>query len=86
MEGMEKIPPYSQAVLKKLGIPEGILTEREVFILALRMGFVDGKEHTLLEVARFFGTLPARIELLEETALKKVKAYKEKEDNERDKP
>ncbi|MCS6869186.1 hypothetical protein [Thermus sp.] len=54
---MERTP--SEEVLDELGIPPGVLTEREALVLALRMGFVDGKAHTLEGVAAFLGAPPS---------------------------
>ncbi|MEN2983395.1 MAG: sigma factor-like helix-turn-helix DNA-binding protein [Thermus sp.] len=72
---MEKSP--SETLLEHLGVPRNVLTEKEAFILALRMGFVDGQEHTVEEVARLLGSPTRQIRSLEEEALRKVRAYKE---------
>jgi RNA polymerase primary sigma factor len=49
------------------------LTERERQVLELRFGLVDGKDHTLEEVSRYFGVTRERIRQIEAKALRKLR-------------
>ena len=48
------------------------LNEREMQILDLRFGFVDGESHTFEEVARAFGVTRERIRQIEAKAFEKM--------------
>jgi RNA polymerase primary sigma factor len=49
------------------------LTEREREVLELRFGLVDGKDHTLEEVSRYFDVTRERIRQIEAKALRKLR-------------
>jgi RNA polymerase primary sigma factor len=49
------------------------LSERERQVLELRFGLVDGKDHTLEEVSRFFNVTRERIRQIEAKALRKLR-------------
>lgn len=49
------------------------LTERERQVLELRFGLVDGKDHTLAEVAHYFKLTRERIRQIEAKALRKLR-------------
>ena len=49
------------------------LTERERQVLELRFGLVDGKDHTLEEVSRYFNVTRERIRQIEAKALRKLR-------------
>lgn len=50
-----------------------VLTERERQVLELRFGLMDGKEHTLEEVSRYFDVTRERIRQIESKALRKLR-------------
>lgn len=50
-----------------------ILSERERQVLELRFGLMDGKEHTLEEVSRYFDVTRERIRQIESKALRKLR-------------
>jgi RNA polymerase primary sigma factor len=50
-----------------------ILSERERQVLELRFGLVDGKDHTLEEVSRYFNVTRERIRQIEAKALRKLR-------------
>jgi len=52
-----------------------IMNERERKILDLRFGLIDGKPHTLAEVARKLGVSRERIRQIEEEALRKLRKF-----------
>jgi RNA polymerase primary sigma factor len=49
------------------------LSDRERQVLELRFGLVDGKDHTLEEVSRFFNVTRERIRQIEAKALRKLR-------------
>ena len=49
------------------------LTDREREVLELRFGLVDGKDHTLEEVSRYFDVTRERIRQIEAKALRKLR-------------
>jgi RNA polymerase primary sigma factor len=50
-----------------------VLSERERQVLELRFGLVDGKDHTLEEVSRYFNVTRERIRQIEAKALRKLR-------------
>ena len=50
-----------------------VLSERERQVLELRFGLVDGKDHTLEEVGRYFNVTRERIRQIEAKALRKLR-------------
>jgi len=50
-----------------------VLSERERQVLELRFGLVDGKDHTLEEVSRYFSVTRERIRQIEAKALRKLR-------------
>ena len=50
-----------------------VLTERERQVLELRFGLLDGKDHTLEEVSRYFDVTRERIRQIEAKALRKLR-------------
>lgn len=52
-----------------------IMTDRERTVLDMRFGLVDGKSHTLAEVADKLGVSRERVRQIEEQALRKLKKF-----------
>ena len=52
-----------------------IMSSREKEILDMRFGLVDGKTHTLAEVAKKLGVSRERVRQIEEAALKKLRKF-----------
>ena len=50
-----------------------VLTDRERQVLELRFGLVDGKDHTLEEVSRYFNVTRERVRQIEAKALRKLR-------------
>lgn len=53
----------------------GIMSSREKEILDMRFGLVDGKIHTLAEVAKKLGVSRERVRQIEEAALRKLRKF-----------
>ncbi|MDQ7023947.1 MAG: RNA polymerase sigma factor RpoD [Anaerolineae bacterium] len=51
----------------------GVLSEREREVLQMRFGLVDGQDHTLEEVGKYFGVTRERIRQIEAKALRKLR-------------
>ncbi|PJF26221.1 MAG: RNA polymerase sigma factor RpoD, partial [Phototrophicales bacterium] len=51
----------------------GVLSDREREVLEQRFGLVDGQDHTLEEVGRYFGVTRERIRQIEAKALRKLR-------------
>ncbi len=51
----------------------GVLSEREREVLEMRFGLVDGQDHTLEEVGKYFGVTRERIRQIEAKALRKLR-------------
>ena len=50
-----------------------VLTERERQVLEMRFGLVDGRDHTLEEVGKYFNVTRERIRQIEAKALRKLR-------------
>jgi RNA polymerase primary sigma factor len=50
-----------------------VLTERERQVLELRYGLLDGVEHTLDEISRYFNITRERVRQIESRALRKLR-------------
>ena len=59
-----------------------ITTPREKDVLDMRFGLIDGKSHTLAEVAQKLGVSRERVRQIEEYALKKLKKFVEQQESE----
>lgn len=59
------------------GILESALSERELKIVKMRFGLVDGKNHTLEEVGHEFAVTRERIRQIEAKALAKLRKHKD---------
>jgi RNA polymerase primary sigma factor len=51
----------------------GALNQREREVLEMRFGLLDGEDHTLEEVGRYFGVTRERIRQIEAKALRKLR-------------
>ena len=51
----------------------GVLSEREREVLEMRFGLLDGEDHTLEEVGKYFGVTRERIRQIEAKALRKLR-------------
>jgi RNA polymerase primary sigma factor len=51
----------------------GVLNDREREVLQMRFGLMDGEDHTLEEVGKFFGVTRERIRQIEAKALRKLR-------------
>ncbi len=51
----------------------GVLSEREREVLEMRFGLLDGQDHTLEEVGKYFGVTRERIRQIEAKALRKLR-------------
>jgi RNA polymerase primary sigma factor len=58
------------------------MRKREREVLDMRFGLVDGKTHTLAEVAKKFGVSRERVRQIEEEALKKLRQFVEQQEKE----
>jgi len=63
-----------------------IMNKRERNILNLRFGLIDGKSHTLAEIAKKLRVSRERIRQIEETALKKLRRFIERQKEEEEEP
>jgi RNA polymerase primary sigma factor len=60
----------------------GIMSKREKQVLDMRFGLIDGKSHTLAEVANKLGVSRERVRQIEEVALKKLKKFVKQQEKE----
>lgn len=60
----------------------GIMTQREKEVLDMRFGLIDGKIHTLAEVARKLKVSRERVRQIEEGALKKLRKFIQQQEKE----
>jgi RNA polymerase primary sigma factor len=77
IEDVDALEPLDEASRKMLGetVQSSLaaLSERERQVLELRFGLVDGKDHTLEEVSRYFNVTRERIRQIEAKALRKLR-------------
>jgi RNA polymerase primary sigma factor len=77
IEDVDALEPLDAASREMLGeqVQHALaaLTERERQVLELRFGLVDGKDHTLEEVSRYFKVTRERIRQIEAKALRKLR-------------
>ena len=74
VDALEPLDAASQEMLREQ-VQHALvaLTERERQVLELRFGLVDGKDHTLEEVSRYFNVTRERIRQIEAKALRKLR-------------
>ena len=65
--------PRVKCCASRSSIALAALSERERQVLELRFGLVDGKDHTLEEVSRYFKVTRERIRQIEAKALRKLR-------------
>ncbi|MEI8131282.1 MAG: sigma-70 family RNA polymerase sigma factor [Leptolinea sp.] len=77
IEDEEALEPMDEAARKMLRdqVQSALaaLSERERQVLELRFGLIDGKDHTLEEVSRYFNVTRERIRQIEAKALRKLR-------------
>jgi RNA polymerase primary sigma factor len=77
IEDVDALEPLDAASLEMLREQVqqalAVLSERERQVLELRFGLVDGKDHTLEEVSRYFKVTRERIRQIEAKALRKLR-------------
>jgi RNA polymerase primary sigma factor len=74
VDALEPLDAASREMLREqVQSALNVLTERERQVLELRFGLVDGKDHTLEEVSRFFDVTRERIRQIEAKALRKLR-------------
>jgi RNA polymerase primary sigma factor len=73
-EALEPMDAASREMLREqVQTALGALSERERQVLELRFGLIDGKDHTLEEVSRYFNVTRERIRQIEAKALRKLR-------------
>ena len=77
IEDQEAVAPMDEAAREMLGeqVRRSLssLSERERQVLELRFGLIDGQEHTLEEVSRYFNVTRERVRQIEAKALRKLR-------------
>ena len=74
MDALEPLDAASREILREqVQHALLVLTERERQVLELRFGLVDGRDHTLEEVSRYFNVTRERIRQIEAKALRKLR-------------
>jgi RNA polymerase primary sigma factor len=74
VDALEPLDAASREMLKEqVQHALGVLTEREREVLERRFGLLDGKDHTLEEVSRYFNVTRERIRQIEAKALRKLR-------------
>lgn len=73
-EALEPMDAAAREILKEqVQTALSVLSDRERQVLELRFGLVDGKDHTLEEVSRYFNVTRERIRQIEAKALRKLR-------------
>lgn len=73
-EALEPMDAAAREMLREqVQIALASLSERERQVLELRFGLIDGKDHTLEEVSRYFNVTRERIRQIEAKALRKLR-------------
>ena len=73
-EAMEPMDAAAREMLREqVQSALAALSERERQVLELRFGLIDGKDHTLEEVSRYFNVTRERIRQIEAKALRKLR-------------
>ena len=67
------MPPRARCCASRCRVRWRALSERERQVLELRFGLIDGKDHTLEEVSRYFNVTRERIRQIEAKALRKLR-------------
>ena len=71
---LEPLDAAAREMLKEqVQVVLGALSDRERQVLELRFGLLDGKDHTLEEVSRYFNVTRERIRQIEAKALRKLR-------------
>jgi hypothetical protein len=61
--------------LRFLRLLEGVVSERDLQVVAWRCGLIDGQERTLAQVGELFGLSRERVRQLEERAVKRIQHH-----------
>ena len=62
--------------IKKLhGVINEVLTVREVKVIQMRFGLIDGREYTQMEISKILGISRSYVSRIEKKAIKKLKKY-----------
>ena len=86
VEDQTAVPPDAEIKRffdkEKLDSLLDMMNERERQVLDMRFGLIDGKSHTLAEVAKKLGVSRERIRQIEEEALKKLHRFVQQQEGE----
>lgn len=73
-DAIEPMDAAAREILKEqVQVALAVLSDRERQVLELRFGLIDGKDHTLEEVSRYFNVTRERIRQIEAKALRKLR-------------
>ena len=73
-DAIEPMDAAARGILKEqVQVALSVLSDRERQVLELRFGLLDGKDHTLEEVSRYFNVTRERIRQIEAKALRKLR-------------
>jgi len=73
-DALEPMDAAAKEILKEqVQAALSVLSDRERQVLELRFGLIDGKDHTLEEVSRYFNVTRERIRQIEAKALRKLR-------------
>ena len=73
-DAIEPMDAAAREILKEqVQVALSVLSDRERQVLELRFGLIDGKDHTLEEVSRYFNVTRERIRQIEAKALRKLR-------------